>query len=125
MIILSKGWKLPETGDFGSEWFPALEDNIVQLNSHKHDGLDSEQIEGIALKGFFITVPQASFVDQGNGYYRALVNVPQGKPLSDFMVSVKDPVTKDPVYLKQERVTDTSFYLFSNVLQSFEVYFGV
>ena len=41
MIVLSNGYKLPETGDFGDVWFPALEDNIQRINTHNHDGTDS------------------------------------------------------------------------------------
>ena len=38
---LSYGFVRPATGDKGSVFFPALEDNITQLNSHDHDGTDS------------------------------------------------------------------------------------
>ena len=43
--ILSKGYILPNTGDKGSTWFPALEHNITQLNNHIHDGITSEKVK--------------------------------------------------------------------------------
>lgn len=127
MITLSKGWKLPETGDFGDVWFPALEDNINQSNTHKHDGLDSEKIDAIDLvtTGAKLTVPNTDFVDQGDGYWRATVTVPGAGLVDNYVVTVKDPTTKEPIYLRMEKLNSTQFYLYTNTVQNFEVYFGV
>jgi len=125
MIILSKGFKLPETGDFGDVWFPALEDNIQQLNDHDHNGVNSPKISAVALTGYVDTVLQAAFIDQGNGYYRALISVPGGLTVDNFVITVKDPTTKDIMYLKQEKFNASSYYLFTNSPQNVEVYYGV
>ena len=125
MIILSKGYKLPETGDFGDEWFPAMEDNIQLQNDHAHNGLNGEKIEGINLLSSTLTVLAGAFADQGNGYFRATVTVPGGGLVDNFVVAVKDPTTKDPVLLKMEKLNATQFYLYTNTVQNFEVYFGV
>ncbi len=125
MIILSKGYKKPETGDFGDIWFPALEDNIDLSNSHSHNGVNGEKISGINLASSTLTVLAASFADQGDGYWRATVTVPSGGLVDNFVVAVKDPTTKDPINLKMEKLSSTQFYLYTNIVQNFEVYFGV
>lgn len=125
MIILSKGYKKPETGDFGDVWFPALEDNIDLMNSHTHNGVDGEKISGINLAASTLTVLAASFADQGDGYWRATVTVPGGGLVDNFVIAVKDPTTKEPIQLRMEKLSSTQFYIYTNVVQNFEVYFGV
>ena len=125
MQVLSKGWKLPETGDFGDTWFPALEDNIEQSNSHKHDGIDSEKISTISLLATTLTVTTGSFVDQGDGSHRASVTMPSGALVDNLSITVKDPTTKDQVFLKVEKTSATTVYIYTNTVQNFEVYFGV
>lgn len=125
MIILSKGYKKPETGDFGDIWFPAIEDNIDLSNSHSHNGVDGEKISGINLLPTTLTVTAGSFSDQGNGYYRATVTVPSSGIVDNYVVTIKDPTTKEPISLKIEKLSSTQFYLYTNTVQNFEVYFGV
>ena len=48
MLTLSHGYEKPETGDKGSVFFPALEDNIQKLNDHNHNGLNSELLTAAA-----------------------------------------------------------------------------
>lgn len=125
MIILSHGYKKPQTGDFGDVWFPALEDNIDLSNSHNHDGVSGEKINSISLTANILTITSGSFVDQGNGYWRALVTVPSSGLVDNFAITIKDPTTKDPVFLKMEKFSSTQFYVFTNTVQDFEAYFGI
>lgn len=78
MQTLSKGFKRPETNDPGSLWFPAMEDNITQLNSHDHDGTDSALIPSSAIDktSFTTTVTGASLTNDGGGNYSKVVTVP-------------------------------------------------
>lgn len=125
MIILSYGYKKPQTGDFGDVWFPALEDNIDLVNSHNHNGVNGEKINAISLVSTTLTVLAGDFVDQGDGYWRAPVVVPSGGLVDNYAIQVKDPTTKDIINLKIEKISSTSFYLYTNTVQNFEVYFGV
>lgn len=125
MQVLSKGWKKPETGDFGDTWFVALEDNIERSNSHSHNGLDSERISTVSLIAEFLLVNSADFADQGDGYHRALVTIPSGALLDNLAITCKDPTTKDQIYLPVAKVTATTFYVYTNTVQDVEVYFGV
>lgn len=125
MIVLSKGWKLPETGDFGDVWFPALEDNIQQENSHNHDGVNSELISSLSISSTSATIASGDFTDQGNGYFRATVTTPGGTLLTNTTPNFKDPTTLDAIYLKIELITPTSFYVYTNFVQNFLVYYGI
>lgn len=49
MTTLTYGFKRPATGDQGSVWFPAMEDNITRLDAHDHDGTDSAQLTNSAI----------------------------------------------------------------------------
>ncbi len=126
MQTLSKGFKKPQTGDLGTVFFPAMEDNFQQLNDHTHDGSDSQLISAINLSttSSRATVLGASFVDQGDGYWRASVPVPQGA-YEDYCVVVRDPTTFEIIYLKQARVNASTFYLYTNTVQTFEVFFNI
>lgn len=126
MQILSKGWKLPENGDFGDVWFPALAFDIAQMNSHKHDGNDSEKISSQDLVASGPqTVLDATFVDQGNGYWRSTVTVPNTLSVDTFCITIKDPSTKDVMHLKTQKLNSTQYYIFMNVVQTIEVTYGV
>jgi hypothetical protein len=125
MITLSKGYKLPETGEFGDVWFAALEDNINLGNSHKHDGIDGEKVIAVNMTSTMVAVASASFVDQGNGYWRAAITIPSGGLVDNFTVTVKDPTTKDQVFLRTEKFSAYIVYIYTNFVQDFEVYFGL
>ena len=125
MIILSKGWKLPQAGDFGDVWFPALEFNINQLDSHSHNGIDSQKIGSINIVATVVTVPSASFVTQIDGSFKAPVTIPAGSLIDTLVITIKDPTTKDEVFLKVAKTSPTTFDLSTNFVQDFEVYFGV
>ena len=43
---LSRGYKLPSSGDDSTTWMSNIEDNIQRLNDHDHDGTDSALIDG-------------------------------------------------------------------------------
>lgn len=125
MITLSNGYKLPQTGDFGDVWFPALEDNLQQLNDHNHDGVNSEKLVSSDLQVSLVTALVGSFVDQGNGYYRATVLCPGGQAVSNFRISMRDPTSFEPIFGKIELASTAAVYVYLNSPQTVEVIFGV
>lgn len=125
MITLSKGFKKPESGDFGDVWFPALEDNIQQLNDHAHDGVDSEKIDSQNLTATTVTALVGSFVDQGDGYWRTTVATPGGALLSNFAIGMRDPTTFEPIFGKMVAASAVTVYVYLNSPQTIEVLFGV
>jgi hypothetical protein len=95
------------------------------MNSPNHDGVNGEKISALNLSASTATVLAGSFADQGNGYWRATVTVPGGGLVDNFVIAVKDPTTKEPIQLRMEKLSSTQFYIYTNVVQNFEVYFGV
>src|SRR4051812_14800351 len=77
MQTLSKGFKKPESGDDGSVWFPAMEDNIQQLNDHTHDGANSQKLSATSAESY-LQSPAMAWTDTGDGTgtFRSLVTMP-------------------------------------------------
>ena len=117
MIVLSKGYKLPQTGDKGSVWFPALEDDITQLNAHNHDGTNSEPIPGGSIIPSITNIAASDWVAFGSGY-RVLVTLPTGYLFEgthkEFRLvgSPQDGAIVNPTI---EKIDNTSFYVYSNL----------
>jgi len=117
MTTLSYGYKRPATGDKGSVWFPALEDNITRLNGHNHDGSNSVALTPVAVTKFTSTISAASWVDDGGGNYSYVVTVPAGisgasSPFNDnkyYNMIILDSATKDRLHLGIEWETATTF----------------
>ena len=123
MQVLSNGYKLPETGDFGDSWFPALEDNIQRLNDHVHDGTDSNKLPATSVQGVAGSIIVANFSVQPNGEFRALVSVPVGGLFDEMSIAFRDPTTKEQMYVRYEKFSVTQFYVFINIVQDVEVLF--
>jgi hypothetical protein len=123
MQTLSYGYVLPDTGDFGVDWFPALETNITRINGHTHDGVNSAPLSSKAIIPEKLTVLQAAFTNISPGVERTLITMPAGMTVDNTTVVVKDPTTKDTIHLKVEKFSLSQVYLFTNFLQDFEVYF--
>lgn len=76
MQTLSYTYQKPETGDKGSVWFPAMENNVQKLNDHDHDGSNSALIPGANINRPSSTISSASWTSDGGGNYHATVTVP-------------------------------------------------
>lgn len=78
MDTLSYGYKRPETPDRGNVFFPALEDDITQLNDHYHNGTDSAPIPVTSLTKTTQAIAAASWSATSGGRYRQEVTMPAG-----------------------------------------------
>lgn len=125
MITLSKGYQLPQTGDPGNTFFPALEQNIQQMNSHKHDGVDGEKPNSKDILTTSVSVLVGAFSLQPNGEYRATVSNPSSIPSDTTLPTLRDPVTKEIVYGRIEKATGISYYVYVNIPLNLEVVYGV
>jgi len=121
MIILSNGYKQPETGDFGDIWFPSLEDNIQRLNDHTHDGNDSEKLTATSTVGIIASILSGEFTVQGNGEFRALVSVPVGGEFDTMNIQFRDASTGEQVHLRHEKFSATQYYVYTNFVEDFGV----
>jgi len=113
MQILSNGYKRPETGDLGDVWFPALEDNITRLNSHNHDGSNSEKLTSSSIDVVTDNVVTGDFAVNGTDW-EATKTVPLGFEVDKTQIFFRDPTTKETMYLRIERLNITQFKVKSN-----------
>lgn len=76
MQTLSYTYQKPETGDKGSVWFPAMENNIQKLNDHNHNGTNSALIPGANITRATSSIAAADWISDGGGNYHVVVTVP-------------------------------------------------
>lgn len=104
---------IPQTGDNGGVFFPALESNFEKIDKHTHDNIDSAAIPSTNVLLIKATL-SGVWEEYGSGY-RQKVQVPAGKKYSDFIVLFKD-LEGDQLFLDTEKDPDdlTKYYVLSN-----------
>ena len=106
---LSKGYKKPTNPTTGDAWFPAMEENIQRVNDHTHNGSD-----GALIAVTTQDVLSANWgSDLGGGFYRQLMTLPAGFQFDQTRIEVRTS-GGEVVYPKIERVSATTFYVYSN-----------
>ncbi len=114
MLTLSFGFKKPENGDLGSIVFPALEDNIQQLNDHSHDGVDSTKIVSGSLDPTQVSIAAGSWVLVGNGLYKQTITLPGTLTYDKTSFTVKLSGTGHLVHPTIEKVSATQYDIYTN-----------
>ena len=114
MLTLSYGVKKPQDGDKGSVFFPALEDDLQQLNDHDHDGVDSALISSTNISVVTQSITAGSWSATSNGLYRQLVTVPNSKLYDSFVIVFKNTSSKAQMFLEVEKVSSTTYYVYIN-----------
>lgn len=120
---LTNGYILPQTGDLGTIWFAALESNIQRLNDHNHDGTNSNKLTALSFTLLVDNLVMGDFSVVGDEY-RATVTVPAGISVDETTIKFRDPTTKDPMYLKVEKISLTQFYVYALEAVDAEVIYG-
>jgi len=120
---LTNFYILPDTGDLGTVWFPALESNIQQLNDHTHNGVNSNKLTATSIEVITDNILVADFALDGSRY-RVLKTVPAGTTVSEINISFRDPTTKDKIYLETALVSATTYYVYSMFEIDVEVVYG-
>lgn len=108
---LTYGYIQPQNGDNGSVWFPALNDNIQQLNDHAHDGVDSALISASDIQKGSVTIASGSWASDGTGRYKQDVTCPSGFNMDDFSVTFRIS-GDDVIHPGFERLTATTMRVF-------------
>jgi len=108
---LSYGFIQPQNGDKGSTWFPALNDNIQQLNDHTHDGVTSALLPSTSLTSGSVSIPAASWVLDVTGRYKQDVTVPAGYNMDDYAIIFKLS-TGEIIVPSITRLSGTTFRIF-------------
>jgi hypothetical protein len=116
MDILSYGYKKPESGDTGSVWYPALEDDIQQLNDHAHNGVNSAPIEGGHIVASSITLAAIDWVNVvADVEWRQVCTLTAPYTYSGTVKEIRlNAASKDLVHPKLEFIDETSFYVYTN-----------
>lgn len=108
---LTYGYIQPQNGDKGSTWFPALNDNIQQLNDHAHDGVDSAPISSANTTSGTVSIPAASWVLDVAGRYKQDVTVPAGYNMDSYSILFKLS-TGEIITPSITRLSPTTFRIF-------------
>jgi hypothetical protein len=117
MLTLSYGYKKPQTGDKGSVFFPALEDNFQRLNDHSHDGINSSRLLATALQAVVQILPLASWAGIGDGLFRQLVTCPSTILVDEQIMSFQiasGPRAGDFFHPSVEKVSANTYYVYIN-----------
>ncbi len=114
MLTLTKGFKKPEAGDKGIIFFPAMEDNIQQMNEHTHNGVDSQTIGPGALVSEIVVLVAANWVAQGGGTFRQLVTCPGSLTYDNTSKEYRLASDSSPFFPTVEKVSSNTFYIYVN-----------
>ncbi len=114
MITLTYGYLKPEDGDIGDEIFDAFENNIDLVNAHDHDGINGAKINSSNISKLQQNIISAGWVSQGNGVYRQLVTILGSKNYDDLIMAYRDTDTDVRYFLEEEKVSDFTFYVYTN-----------
>ena len=108
---LTYGLIRPDTGDKGNVFFPALEDNITQLDAHTHNGVDSAPIPSSSIAPNVVNVDTTGWVATGNGFFTKNQTFPGAYLNSASIVRfLLDGGTKDrnQIYPTFDMIDDTN-----------------
>jgi hypothetical protein len=118
MQTLSYGFKKPQTGDKGSVFFPALEDNFQQLNDHTHNGTNSARLTSASVTVVTGTASAASWVavDAVNqpGTYKQSLTMPVGMLFDDYHVAFRNSGTGEQLFLSLVKTGISTFDVYIN-----------
>lgn len=116
---LSYGFEKPATGDKGSVFWPALEDNIQQLNDHTHNGTNSARITTASSTAVTQSVSAAGWASLSAGLYRQTVTLPAALTAvsgtyDNYAIEIRNAANGRRLFLQTEKVTSTTFYVWCN-----------
>ena len=114
MLTLTYGFKKPQSQDKGPVVFPALEQNIQQLNDHTHNGTDSAPLAPASTLAVTQVLTPAGWVATAiPGLFSRVVTAPAGINLNNVQMSFR--LSDGSVFLPTVRVlSSTQYELFIN-----------
>lgn len=102
---LTYGLVRPDDGDLGSVWFPALRNNITQLDAHTHNGSNSAQLTSSSVIGLTADLTSGDWaaVTGKDGLFSQTVSMPANVDYDNYQVIAKSSAG-DLLLLTVERV---------------------
>lgn len=121
----SHGLQKPQTGDTGATFWTDLANAIQVLNDHTHNGTNSELLTAASSLAVTQTVSSGSWgADLGGSKYRQLVTLPGTLIFEGSVIQVRLS-TGEMVYPTIEKVSSTTYYIYSNDnSKTFTVYYS-
>lgn len=108
------GLKKPQSGDKGQAIFDALSGNIVQIDGHSHNGVDSPKLSISSTEKLTQYITSGSWSNPVNGIYEATVSMTGGLQFDDTTISLRDTDSGESLNLKLVKVTPSSFRVHCN-----------
>jgi hypothetical protein len=115
---LSKGYKVPSTGERGT-WWTNLTDNWTRVNSHVHDNSDSARVECKNLTHGSNTILAASWAATTGqaGTYEQTITVPSGYDVATVTMSFyvnSGSESGNMIFPTITKVTATTYKIYIN-----------
>lgn len=115
MQILSYLFKKPQTGDKGSVFWPALEEDIQKMNDHTHNGSNSARLSSSSITASTQAISSVSWSATSGGTYRQLVTLPGTMLYDEYIIVFKDQASpKGQLFLNVEKVSSNTYYVYIN-----------
>lgn len=117
MQTLTYGFKLPDTGDKGTVFFPALEDNITRLDAHTHNGANSPKLSSENVDAYSQTMGAGSWALVVDNTYRMLITMPATLEFDKctMMFLINSGTAVGQVFFPTvTKVSANTYYVYSN-----------
>lgn len=114
MQTLTYGMQVPNNGDFGSAFYPALAANFTQLDGHTHNGTDSPKITTLSLSPTTQAISHTNWVLVTGGIYRQAVTIPGGLTYDNVIIDMRDATTGHYYDLTIEKISNGQYYVYIN-----------
>jgi hypothetical protein len=114
MITLSFGFKKPEPNDKGPVVFPAIENNIQQLNDHDHNGTNSKKLTVTGIAALSQNISAAGWVSLGGGNYHQIFSFLPGFTYETTSLKFRDASTEEYIFLGLKKVSSISADVYTN-----------
>lgn len=115
MQILSYLFKKPQTGDKGSAFWPALEDDLQQLNDHTHNGVNSAKLTSASFTALTQAISSAGWILVSDGVYRQLVTIPGTSLYDDNIIVFRNQAAPKPqMFLATEKASSNTYWVYIN-----------
>jgi hypothetical protein len=122
MEISSNGYKIPVDTD--TSFFDYLVYNFNRLNSHKHDGDDSDNIPSSSVTREKQDVLDDFWVASGEMFVQE-ITLPDPYTFDNSNIHFVDTVSGEEIHPKYVKIDDTSFNLYSPYSTSvWEIWYG-
>ncbi len=116
---LNYGFIKPQTGDPGSVFWPALEDNIQQTNDHTHNGSNSSRLSAASSTAVVQSVVGTGWDSAGGGLFFKPITLPSsltsaGGTYDDYSIEIRNSANDRRVFLETVKSSATTFTIYSN-----------